>query len=190
VNEDLEAIHRRSIENGLLFNPAKSQAILVSISPPGWHCSWHCFLGDIALDWKEVVIDLGPLIVCRLWVERHITKISSSVYITLHCDFWSSWRRRVSDWSFARLFFCHIFFTVILFSRYCLIWMVPTGSITCPYIGMSSWACLFLSILIFAYCLFFRLIRSEKPRYLYSVGLVLSEQQILFFLMYVREGRF
>jgi hypothetical protein len=34
VNEDLEAIHRWSIENGLLLNPAKSQAILVSTSPP------------------------------------------------------------------------------------------------------------------------------------------------------------
>jgi hypothetical protein len=33
VNEDLEAIHRWSIENGLLLNPAKSQAILVSNSP-------------------------------------------------------------------------------------------------------------------------------------------------------------
>jgi hypothetical protein len=34
LNEDLETIHRWSIENGLLLNPAKSQAILVLNSPP------------------------------------------------------------------------------------------------------------------------------------------------------------
>jgi hypothetical protein len=34
ANEDLEAIHRWSNENGLLLNPSKSQAILVSNSPP------------------------------------------------------------------------------------------------------------------------------------------------------------
>jgi hypothetical protein len=51
----------------------------------------------------------------------------------------------------------------------CCTWsLVLGGSITCPCIGMSSWAWLFLSILISAYCLFFRLIRSERPRYLYS----------------------
>jgi hypothetical protein len=54
-------------------------------------------------------------------------------------------------------------FTTFYFSR-----VLPFGSITCPCIGMSSWACLFLSILIFAYCIFFRLVRSERPRYLYS----------------------
>jgi hypothetical protein len=87
---DLEAIHRRSIENGLLLNPTKLQAILVSISPPELPLRL-LFLGDIALDWKEVVTELGLLIVCRLRVERYITKISSRVYITLHitlhCDF-------------------------------------------------------------------------------------------------------
>jgi hypothetical protein len=41
VNEDLENIHRWSIQNRLLLNPAKSQAILVSNS--------LLFLGDIAL---------------------------------------------------------------------------------------------------------------------------------------------
>jgi hypothetical protein len=46
--------------------------------------------------------------------------------------------------------------------------LVLGGLITCPCIGMSSWAYLFLSILISAYCLFFRLIRSERPHYFYS----------------------
>jgi hypothetical protein len=49
VNEYLEAIHRWSIENGLLLNPARSQAILVSNLPPELPLAL-LFLGDIALD--------------------------------------------------------------------------------------------------------------------------------------------
>jgi hypothetical protein len=48
VNEDLEVIHRWSIEYGLLLNPAKLQVILFSNSPPG----------DIVLEWKNVVTDV------------------------------------------------------------------------------------------------------------------------------------
>jgi hypothetical protein len=43
VNEDLEAIHRWSIENGLLLNPTKSQTILVSKSPPELPLCSCCF---------------------------------------------------------------------------------------------------------------------------------------------------
>jgi hypothetical protein len=57
VNEDFEAIHRWSIENGLLLNPAKSQVILVSNSAPELSLPL-LFLGDIALEWKDVVTDL------------------------------------------------------------------------------------------------------------------------------------
>jgi hypothetical protein len=49
VNEDLEAIYRWSIENGLLLNPANSQAILVSNSPPELPLPL-LILGDIALE--------------------------------------------------------------------------------------------------------------------------------------------
>jgi hypothetical protein len=43
------------------------------------------FLGDdIALNWKDVVTDLGLLINCRLRFGRHVTKICSRVYSTLH----------------------------------------------------------------------------------------------------------
>jgi hypothetical protein len=84
VNEDLEAIHRWSIENGLLLNPAKSQAILVSNSPPELPLPL-LVLGDIALEWKDVVTaDLGLLIDSRLRFGRHVTKICSRVYNTLH----------------------------------------------------------------------------------------------------------
>jgi hypothetical protein len=81
---DLEAIHRWSIEKGLLLNPAKLQAILVSNSPPELPLPL-LFLGDdITLKWKDVVTDLGLLINCRLRFGRHVTKICSRVYSTLH----------------------------------------------------------------------------------------------------------
>jgi hypothetical protein len=120
VNEDLEAIHRWSIENGLLLNPAKSQAILVSNSPPELPLPL-LFLGDILLEWKDVVTDL--LIDCRLGFGRHFTIICSTVYSTLHrlrlLKFLKSVRLRL-----CKALFCHIFFTVIFFSLVCLIWMV------------------------------------------------------------------
>jgi hypothetical protein len=83
VTEDLEAIHRCSIDNGLLLNPPKSQAILVPHSPAKLPLSL-LFLGDIALDWRDVVTDLVLLIDCRLRLERHVTKIYSRVYGTLY----------------------------------------------------------------------------------------------------------
>jgi hypothetical protein len=83
VSEDLEAIHRWSIRNGLLLNPAKLQVILVPNSTPELPLPlW--FLGDTALEWKNVVTDLGLLIDCRLRFGRHVTKICSRVYSTLH----------------------------------------------------------------------------------------------------------
>jgi hypothetical protein len=72
VNEDLEAIHRWSIENGLLLNPAKSQAILVSNSPPELPLTL-LFLGDNVLKWKDVLTDLGLLIDSRPRLGRHVT---------------------------------------------------------------------------------------------------------------------
>jgi hypothetical protein len=83
VNEDLEAIYRWSIENGLLLNPAKSHAILVSNSPSELPLPL-LFLGDIVLEWKDVVTYLGLLIDCRLRFARHFTTICSRVYSTLH----------------------------------------------------------------------------------------------------------
>jgi hypothetical protein len=83
VNEDLEAIHRWSIKNELLLNPPKSQAILVSNSPPELPLPL-LFLGDIGLEWKDVVTDLGLLIDCRLRFGQHVTKICLKVYSHLH----------------------------------------------------------------------------------------------------------
>jgi hypothetical protein len=41
-------------------------------------------LGGVALEWKDVVTDLGLLIDGRLGFGRHVTKICSKVYATLH----------------------------------------------------------------------------------------------------------
>jgi hypothetical protein len=74
VNEDLEAIHRWSIEIGLLLNPDKSQ---VSNTTPELPLPL-LFLGDIALECKDVVTDLGLLIDCRLQFGRHVTNTCSA----------------------------------------------------------------------------------------------------------------
>jgi hypothetical protein len=79
VNEDLEAIHRWLIENGLLLHSAKLRVILVSNSPSDLSLPL-LFLGEIALDWKDVVTHLGLLIDYRF---RHVTKICPRVYSTL-----------------------------------------------------------------------------------------------------------
>jgi hypothetical protein len=83
VNVDLEDIHHWSIENGQLLNLTKSQAILVSNSPPELLLPL-LFLDDIALECKDVVTDLGLLIDSCLRFGRHVTIICSRVYSTLH----------------------------------------------------------------------------------------------------------
>jgi hypothetical protein len=87
VNEDLEAIHRWSIENGRLLNPAKSQANLVSNSAPELPLPL-LILGHNALDWKDVVTDLGLLIDCRFRFGCHVTKTArESIVICIDCEF-------------------------------------------------------------------------------------------------------
>jgi hypothetical protein len=143
VNEDLEAIHRWSNENGLLLNPVKSQAILVSNSPPGLPLPL-LFLGDIALEWKDVVTDLGLLIDSRLRFGSHVTKICSRAYSTLH-------RLRLLKFltpKSVRLKLCKALLLPHFLCKWLLIVaqgmsLVLGGSITCPCIGMSFWACLF-----------------------------------------------
>jgi hypothetical protein len=70
VIQDLGSIVRWSTKNGLLLSPTKSQAILVSNSPPTVLLP-ILFLGDVALDSKDVVTDLGLLIDGRLRFGRH-----------------------------------------------------------------------------------------------------------------------
>jgi hypothetical protein len=60
VNEDLEVIHRWAMENGLLLNPAKSQAILVWSSPPELPLPL-LFLGDVALELGGRTLSLIPV---------------------------------------------------------------------------------------------------------------------------------
>jgi hypothetical protein len=79
--EDLERIFRWSTENELLLKPTKSQANLMSNSPATMPI---LLLGGVALEWKDVVTDLGLLIDGRLGFGRHVTKICSKVYATLH----------------------------------------------------------------------------------------------------------
>jgi hypothetical protein len=74
-------------ENGLLLNTGKS--------PPELPLPW-LFLGDIALEGR-----------CH-W-SRSLDW--ESIVLCIDCDFWCSWSRRLSGWSFARLFFCHIVFS-------------------------------------------------------------------------------
>jgi hypothetical protein len=115
VNEDLEAIHRWSIENGLLLNPAKSQAILVSNSPRELPLRL-LFLGDIALDWKDVVTDFGLLIDCRFRFERHVTKICLRVYSNLHrLRFLKLLTPKSVRLKLCKAFLLPHFFTVIFF---------------------------------------------------------------------------
>jgi hypothetical protein len=61
-------------KNGILLNPAKSQVILEANSPPELPLPL-LFLGDILLEWKDFVTDLGRFIDCRLRFGRHVTKI-------------------------------------------------------------------------------------------------------------------
>jgi hypothetical protein len=185
VNEDLEAIYRWSIENGLLLNPAKSQAILVSNSPPELPLPL-LFLGDVELEWKDVVTDLGLLIDCRLRFGRHVTKICSRVYGTLH-------RLRLLKFltpKSVRLKLCkalllpHFFYCDIVFSSLSYLdgrrLQVAFNSCTRYVFGIRRFDHLsvhrdvLLGMPLFVYfdfrvlSFFFRLIRSGTPGYLYS----------------------
>jgi Reverse transcriptase (RNA-dependent DNA polymerase) len=83
VNEDLDAIFRWSVENGLNLNASKTQAMLISnaaqVSPLS-----DLLLGGVVLEWKDVVLDLGLLIDSELHFDRQVTKICSKVYGALH----------------------------------------------------------------------------------------------------------
>jgi hypothetical protein len=73
----------------------------------------------VALEWKDVVTDLGLLIDGRLRFGRHVTKICSKVYTTLHrlplLQFLTPKQVRLN---FARHFFFRIFFYCdVIFSR-------------------------------------------------------------------------
>jgi hypothetical protein len=81
LNEDLAAIYRWSAENGLLLNPRKSQAILISYSVVGMS---SLFLVTEEIPWCDCVTDLGLVIDGRLRFDRQVTKVCSRVYATLH----------------------------------------------------------------------------------------------------------
>jgi hypothetical protein len=83
VNEDLEAIFRWSVENGLTLNASKTQTILISNDFQGSPLP-NLFLGGVLLDWRDVVLNLGLLIDSKLLFDRHVTKICSKVYGALH----------------------------------------------------------------------------------------------------------
>lgn len=83
VNEDLEAIFRWSTDNGLVLNSDKTQAMLIANGAPMGPLP-NLSLGGVSLNWKDVVLDLGLLIDSELNFDRHVTKISSEVYGTLH----------------------------------------------------------------------------------------------------------
>jgi hypothetical protein len=61
LNEDLATISRWSAENGLLLNPRKSQAILISNSAMGMVLP-SLFLGTEKIPWRDAVTDLGVVI--------------------------------------------------------------------------------------------------------------------------------
>jgi hypothetical protein len=62
---------------------SKFQAILVSNSPPTVPLP-ILLLSDVALEWKDVVTDLGLLIDGRIRFDRHVTKICFKDNATLH----------------------------------------------------------------------------------------------------------
>jgi hypothetical protein len=128
-----------------------------SVELTSWVATALLFLGDIALEWKDIFTDLGLLIDCALRFGRHVTKICSRVYSTLH----GLWFLKFLTPKSVRLKLCKAFllphfFTVIFFSLVCLICMVGAcrwlliaaqgmslvlgGSITCACLRMSSWA--------------------------------------------------
>jgi hypothetical protein len=83
LNEVLAAISRWSAENGLLLNPRKSQAILISSFAVG--IVLPClFLGTEEIPWCDAVTDLGVVINGRLRFDRQVTKVCSRVYASLH----------------------------------------------------------------------------------------------------------
>jgi hypothetical protein len=78
LNEDFAAISRCLTENGLLLNPRKSQATLISNSAVGMVLP-TLFLGTDEIPWCGAVTDMGVVI-----DGRQITKVCSRVYATLH----------------------------------------------------------------------------------------------------------
>jgi hypothetical protein len=157
----MRIINRWSIKNGLLVNPAKSQAILVSNSLSELPLPL-LFSVNIALEWKYVVTDLGLLIDCLLGFGRHVTKICSRVNSTLH----SLRLLKFLTPKTVRLKLCkalllpHFFYCDIVFSSLSYIdggrKQVAFNSCTEYVFGIRRLnhlsvhrACLFLSILIF-----------------------------------------
>jgi hypothetical protein len=85
LNEDLAAISPWSAENGLLLNPRKSQAILISNSAVGMVLP-SLFLGMEETTWCDAVTDLRMIIDVRLRFDRQVTKVSRA-YATLHSTY-------------------------------------------------------------------------------------------------------
>jgi hypothetical protein len=82
-SEDLAAISQWSAENGLLLNPLKLQAILISSSAVGMVLP-SLFLGTEEITWCDSVTDLGVVIDGPLRFDRQVTKVCSRVYATPH----------------------------------------------------------------------------------------------------------
>jgi hypothetical protein len=74
LNEDLGAISRWLAANGLLFNPRRSQAILISNSDVGMILP-SLFLGTEEIPWCDAVTDLGVVIDGCFCFDRQAAKV-------------------------------------------------------------------------------------------------------------------
>jgi Reverse transcriptase (RNA-dependent DNA polymerase) len=185
VNEDLEAIFQWSTENGLLLNPGKTQAMVVSngavVGPLP-----SLFLGGVPLEWRDEVNDLGLIIDSRLRFDGQVTKVCKKVYATLY-------RLRLLKFmtpKSVRLKLCkallipHFFYCDVIYSRLGVADFrrleVAFNSCTRYVFGLRRFdhlsvnrnAVLGIPLgLYFDYrvlLFFFRLIRSGCPNYLFS----------------------
>jgi hypothetical protein len=85
--KDLAAISGWLAENGLLFNPRKSQAILISNYVVSMVLP-SLFLGiREEIPWCDAVTDLGVVIDGRLRFDRQVTKVCSRVYVLVLPEF-------------------------------------------------------------------------------------------------------
>jgi hypothetical protein len=116
LNEDLAAISRASIENGLLLNTPASRRqfwfwiLLLGMVIPS------LFLGTEKIPWCYVVTDLEVVIDVRLLFDRQVTRcVRGFMPHCTDCVCWSFWRRSGSDWSSVMPCFFRISSTVMLF---------------------------------------------------------------------------
>lgn len=81
LNEDLTAVNTWSIQNGLILNPAKSQAIYFSRNPiPNLP---QPAIGDTSIEYFDVLMNLGVKFDRALTMEAHINMICSRIYFGL-----------------------------------------------------------------------------------------------------------